>query len=107
MTATPGNGYVLSNWVGTVLGNVVIVTNTPKLTFLMRSNLVLQANIIPNPFLRAKGTYNGLFVDNARSQENSGFVTLAVTDKGVYTGTLRRGTNSYPLTGQFDVMGIG
>jgi hypothetical protein len=105
MTATPKTGYVFSNWVGTVSGNVVIVTNTPRLTFIMQSNLVLQANIIPNPFLRAKGTYNGLFAEAGRAQESSGFFTLAVTDKGAYSGSLRRGTSSYSLSGQFDVAG--
>jgi hypothetical protein len=105
MTATLGKGFVLSNWVGTVLGSVVIVTNTAKLTFIMQSNLVLQANIIPNPFLRANGTYNGLFAEAGRAQESSGFVTLAVTEKGAYSGSLRRGTSTYPLTGQFDVAG--
>ena len=48
-----------SNWVGTVLGNMVMVTNTNKVTFVMQSNLVLQANIIPNPFIPLAGTITG------------------------------------------------
>jgi uncharacterized repeat protein (TIGR02543 family) len=103
--ATPGHGLVLSNWVGTVLGNVVIVTNTPKLTFTMQSNLVLQANIIPNPFIPIKGAYNGLFSGPDRAQESSGFFTLTLTDKGSYSGSLKQGIKAYPLSGQFDVAG--
>jgi hypothetical protein len=32
-TVTPGKGYVFSDWAGSVLGNVVIVGSTPKLSF--------------------------------------------------------------------------
>jgi len=104
-TVTPGRGYVLSNWVGTVLGNVVIISNAPKLNFTMQSNLVLQANVIPNPFLSVKGPYNGLFGQTNRLQEGSGFFTLTLTTNGAYSGSLKPGSSSYPLSGQFDVAG--
>ncbi len=99
VTGVPGAGQVFSNWVGSV------TSGSARLSFLMQPDMVLQANFIPNPFLRAKGTYNGLFAEAGRAQESSGFVTLAVTDKGAYSGTLRHGTNSYPLSGQFGVSG--
>jgi hypothetical protein len=102
---TPGKGFVFSNWVGTVMGNVVLVSNAPKLTFIMRSNLVLQANIILNPFIPVKGTYNGLFGQTNRAQESSGFFTLTLTTNGAYSGSLKPGSNSYALSGQFDLAG--
>jgi hypothetical protein len=104
-TVTPGKGFVCSNWVGTVLGNVVLVSNTPKLIFTMQSNLVLQANIIPNPFIAVKGTYSGLFGQTNRAQDSSGFFTLTVTTNGAYSGSLKPGSSSYSLSGQFDVAG--
>jgi hypothetical protein len=105
MTVTPGKGYVLSNWVGSVLGNVVIISNAAKLTFTMQSNLVLQANIIPNPFLAVRGSYNGLFRQTNRFQEGSGFFTLTLTTNGAYSGSLKPGSSGYALSGRFDVAG--
>ena len=105
-TVTPGKGFVLSNWVGTVSNNLVLVANTNKVTFTMRSNLVLQANIIPNPFILVKGTYNGLFTHGVRAQESSGFFTLTLTTNGSYSGSLKCGADTYPFTGQFDVGGV-
>ena len=85
-TVTPGKGFVFSNWVGSVLGNVVIVSNTPKLTFTMQSNLVLQANIIPNPFIPVKGTYNGLFAANQPGAGELGFFTLTLATTAATAG---------------------
>jgi hypothetical protein len=36
---------MLSNWVGIVSGSVVVVSNTSKLTFFMRSKLVLRGSL--------------------------------------------------------------
>jgi hypothetical protein len=105
LTATAGNGSVFSNWVGTVMNNVVVVSNTPRLTFTMQSNLVLLADFVPNPFILTKGTYNGLFAETNRAQGSSGFFTLTLTTNGAYSGSLKPGTNSYAVSGQFDVAG--
>jgi hypothetical protein len=105
LTATVGNGSMFSNWVGSVLGNVVFVSSTPRLTFTMRSNLVLQANIIRNPFAPVKGTYSGLFGTGSPEQNSSGFFTLTLTDRGTYSGSLKSGASSYAITGQFDMGG--
>ncbi len=104
-TVTPGTGFVLSNWTGTAQGSLVLVSNAAKLTFNMQSNLVLQANVIANPFTPAKGTYNGLFTPGIRAQDNSGFFTLTLSDSGSYSASLKCGTSTYPFTGQFDVAG--
>jgi len=41
MTASSATGYAFTNWTD---GGVAVVTNSPTVRFIMRSNLVLQAN---------------------------------------------------------------
>ena len=107
MTVTPGVGYVFSNWVGTVQGNVVILSNTPKLTFIMQSNLVLQANIIRNPFIARAGSYYGLVYDlaNGVQPDSAGFFSGTLGTGGSLSGKLQVGGRSDSFTGQFDVGG--
>jgi hypothetical protein len=104
-TVTPGKGYVLSNWVCSVPSSPDLVSSAAKVTFSMGSNLVLQANIIPNPFSPVKGTYNGLFAGGERTHDSSGFFTLTLTESGSYSASLKCGNSSYPFTGQFDAAG--
>ena len=106
ITATPSPGYLFSNWIGSALSERVIFTNTTSLTFLMQSNLVLQANFVVSPFLRAAGTYQGLFYDtNGVAQQSSGFVNALVTSGGSFSARLQQGNNSYPLAGKFSIDG--
>jgi hypothetical protein len=66
LLAVPATGSVFSNWTGQASGNA------PALGFLMESNMVLQANFVPNPFWRIAGTFNGLFFEtNALRHESS------------------------------------
>jgi len=106
-TVTPGKGYVFSNWVGTVLGSVVTVTNTPRLTFIMQSNLCWQANIIPNPFIPFAGNYYGLVYDlaNGVQQPSAGFFSGTLGTGGLLSGMFQMGGGSGWFTGQFDVGG--
>jgi hypothetical protein len=99
VTAVPGPGQAFSNWVGSVS------SSSATLSFVMQTNMVLQANFISNPFLLAKGVYNGLFGQTIRAHERSGFFTLTLGEKGGYSATLKRGTNSYSWTGSFSVSG--
>jgi hypothetical protein len=99
VTGVPGAGQAFSNWVGSVN------SSSATLSFVMQSNMVLQANFIPNPFLPAKGVYNGLFGQTIRAQERSGFFALTLGEHGGYSATLKRGTNSYSWTGTFNVSG--
>ena len=110
LTATPGTGSLFSNWVGRVSGNVVISTNTASLSFLMQSNLVLQANFVPNPFTPLAGAYNGLFFPTANSYmatntgaTNSGFMGLTLTSLGKYSGSLLLEGRTVRFSGQFDL----
>jgi hypothetical protein len=100
VTAVPGAGQVFSNWVGDV------TSPCNPLTFMMQSNMVLQADFIPNPFIPVKGTYNGLFYDTNGVEFNSaGFFALTLAANGAYTGRIQVGGRAYPLAGQFDVAG--
>ena len=100
MTATAGSGFVFSNWSGSAS------SATPTLGFLMQSNLVLQANFITNPFIPAKGVYNGLFYEtNGVVFSSSGFFTATTMDNGGYSGNLSLAGQSLPFTGQMRVDG--
>jgi hypothetical protein len=102
LTATPGLGYVFSNWTGQASGVL------PTLNFLMQTNMVVQANFVPNPFLRVAGTFNGLYFEtNAVRHESSGDVRLRVTASGRYSGVLRLAGRRYAASGQLDLQGRG
>jgi hypothetical protein len=97
--AKPNN--VFSNWVGS------LTTNKPALTFTMESSMVLQANIVPNPFLPLRGTYNGLFSgSNGVSEQTAGMLRgLVIRSPGTYSGALLINGASHPISGTFDLGG--
>ena len=102
VTAVPNSGNLFSNWTGTITA-----TNNP-LTFLMMSNMTLTANFVTNSFLRAVGTYNGLFYDsiNGVGAQSSGLLgNLTVGSPGTYSGKLYIGGTNYAVSGNFDVAG--
>jgi len=96
VTAVPGKDQLFAGWSGTLSA-----TNNP-LTFTMQSNLTLQANFAPNPFLALKGDYNGLFypadlmggITGWADATNSGFFKLTLATNGGFSGALvLEGTN--------------
>ena len=102
LTATATSGNVFSNWTGS------LTTNKNPLTFKAESNMVLQANFIPNPFLPVKGTYNGLFFDanNGVTEQTAGMLKgLAISQKGTYSGTLLINGGSHAISGSFNLAG--
>lgn len=100
LLATPGAGFLFSNWTGTVSGSA------PTLNFLMQSNMSLQAHFVPNPFLRVGGTYNGLFFEtNGAHHESSGDFRLRVTSSGTYKATLRLAGRRYAAKGKLNLEG--
>jgi hypothetical protein len=98
ITAVPASGNLFTGWSGT------IESKSPSLTFSMQSNLVLQANFVPNPFLPEEGTFNGLFLNtNDVTEASSGFFTLALTKSGAFTGKIMTSGSTYRLpTTKFD-----
>jgi hypothetical protein len=102
LTAIPARGSVFSNWVS----NGIVATTAPRYTILVESNVVLQANFIPNPFLPVVGLYHGLFyVSNDASVESSGAFVADVTSDGFYTANIRLGGDSYSFSGDFSLAG--
>lgn len=100
VTARPAAGFVFSNWTG-----VTLETN-PRLTFVMQSNLVLQANFVPSPFVAARGRYTGLFhEDAAPAYPSSGLITGTLTESGMLSARLVLAGKAYSLKGQFTAGG--
>lgn len=98
--ARPGAGHIFRSWEG------VPNTNHALLSFAMRSNLVLIAHFIPNPFERLKGAYTGLiFETNHPSPESAGSFRLQLTKSGAFTGKLMLNGKSYSFRGRFDSAG--
>lgn len=106
ITAKPGTGEVFSNW--TDVDGAQIAT-TAALTFTMQSNLVLQANFVPNPFTPLVGDYQGLFFDdttNGPEQASSGFFNVTLSSSGSYSAKVIVAGVNYSLSGQFSAGGV-
>jgi hypothetical protein len=102
LTATADSGVAVSNmflgWTGS------ITTNKSPLIFKAESNMVLQANFIPNPFLPFVGMYNGLFTDanGIVTEETAGMLKgLALGVRGTYSATLLINGTSHVIIGTF------
>ena len=104
IAAVPGPNTLFGNWTD---GAGVTLASGAQLSFIINSNLTLQANFVTNQFLAAQGTYNGLFAPASapRQQTNSGAFTFTVTKAGVLSGKLTIGTNTPSLSGQFNPAG--
>jgi hypothetical protein len=101
VTAKPGVGFIFAGW------TIGVAADNPKLTFTMQSNLVLQANFIPNPFLPAVGTYQGLFYDtNTLAHQSAGLLTAKLSGSGGFSGKLLSAGKSYSLSGHFSATGF-
>ncbi|MGA2541554.1 MAG: Ig-like domain-containing protein, partial [Verrucomicrobiota bacterium] len=107
--ATSVSNYLFTNW--TSGANPGPLTNFPggsNLTFMMYTNMVLQANFVPNPFLAVAGVYSGLFYPvTGVTEASSGFVsaTISSNSTGAYSAKLllKGGSNSF--SGSFDLTG--
>jgi hypothetical protein len=100
LSATPAEGYTFSNWTGTVVGH------TPRLDFVMMSNMQVTATFVPNPFAARKGVFTGLFYEtNQVQQQRAGYFNLALTDKGSYSASLLTRGWKLKAKGKFDLTG--
>jgi hypothetical protein len=100
LRAVHGAGWMFTGWSGALTGS------EPALTFVMTTNLTLDVNFAPNPYLALPGNYNGLFheADEVR-HDTSGFVTLTRNAKGGYSGMLMCGGRCVRFSGAFDALG--
>src|ERR1019366_8827211 len=108
LKAVPAANNVFSNWIGGTTSPYSVLGTNASYTFAMQSNLVLQANFVPNPFLPLLGTFSGLFLDtNDVTEASSGFFTLTLMKNGTFTGKILTSGTSYslPTTAKFDVSG--
>lgn len=99
VTATPAKGFLFSHWAGGFVS-----TNVPVLTFVMVTNMVLEANFVPSPFIPVRGAYAGLFYEAiAPAHRNAGDLNLTLDDKGGFRGTVRTGKKPRKFAGTFSL----
>jgi uncharacterized repeat protein (TIGR03803 family) len=102
-TAKPAKGWLFTSWTST---NGAISQTTPKLSFVMESNLVLIATFTEKPYEEVQGKYRGLFdVPEDHEQNSSGLATLSVAENGKVSGTLLIGAAHYSFRGALDESG--
>jgi hypothetical protein len=101
MTAKPAKGQVFNGWTGD------LTSPAAALSFVMQSNMVLQANFVPNPFTPVVGVYQGLFFDTTNPvHQSSGFFNATVASAGSFSAKITLAGKSYSLSGQFSPSGI-
>jgi sulfur relay (sulfurtransferase) complex TusBCD TusD component (DsrE family) len=101
VTAIPAEGEQFTGWTGG------ISSPSPRLTFMLTSNLVLKAKFTHGKSaLAAAGagkagtTYNGLFYeDDGVRLASAGSFTLRVTPNGKYSGRVQLGAKRYSFSG--------
>jgi peptidyl-prolyl cis-trans isomerase A (cyclophilin A) len=96
-TATPAANWIFTGWSGDA------ASNTAAITLVLRTNLSLQASFATNPILSygLAGNYSGLFQGaNPTRLESLGAITLAVTAKGAFSGSLVFAGQKASLSGQ-------
>ena len=96
LTATAASGHLFAGWTGPFnqAGNTY--------PFIMETNLQITATFVPNLFPNVKGTYTGLFWNEAEpEQQSSGFLTLTVGDSGTYSAKILMNGKAYPFRGTF------
>ncbi len=101
ITAIPADGEEFAGWTGG------ISSSSPRLTFVLKSNLVLKAKFKHGKSATATGlagtTYNGLFYqDDAVRLASAGSFTLRITPNSKYSGRLQLGTKRYSFSGYLD-----
>ena len=100
VTAVPAQGQEFAGWTGS------LSNSDPRLTFVMNSNLVLNAQFRPHghgsgtPGVKASSIYNGLFFqEDAINLASAGSFTLSVTTRGKYSGRILLGVKRFTFSG--------
>jgi len=93
--ALPGVGQEFASWSGS------LEWTQPSLTVVLTTDLNLQANFIPSPYIPIAGTYHGLFYEETEVRRHtSGYVRVAVTTRGTYSGFMQTAFTRHSFTGK-------
>jgi uncharacterized repeat protein (TIGR03803 family) len=98
---------VFSNWSGGTHLPYAVLSTSPTYTFVMQSNLALEANFGTNIFLPVRGAYRGLFGPTFAAQQldESGSFLLNLTRTGAFSGDLSVRGQTLRLAGKFGLDG--
>ncbi|MFO1477402.1 MAG: Ig-like domain-containing protein [Verrucomicrobiota bacterium] len=98
LTEKPGSGAVFNGW----SRDGSLFSPATKLTFTMQSNLVLNADFVPNPFGPIAGVYQGLFYDtNSLSVANSGLLNGTLKSSGSFSAKISLAGQTLSASGLF------
>jgi uncharacterized repeat protein (TIGR03803 family) len=106
INAVPRAAWAFTNWTMICGTNTNCPGSLPALSFLMCSNLTLQANFVSNPFPPFAGAYDGLFSPtNGMTEASSGFFTATIlsSSRGAYSAKLLLDGGSYSFSGAFNL----
>jgi hypothetical protein len=84
-------------------GSVTVSNNAFSTTIPADSVFTLVG--VSNAVQFSSSTFNGVFRQSERDHQESGLFMLQLTSRGTYTGSLRRGPNSFSIHGSFDLLG--
>jgi hypothetical protein len=95
LRALPGAGHEFAGWSGS------FQSSSPYVSVVLTTNLHLEANFIPSPFIPIAGTYRGLFHEETEVRPyTSGYFTIVVSPRGTYSGSLQTALARHSFTGK-------
>jgi hypothetical protein len=103
VTGVPAVSNIFTAWTGDLYSEVA------AWSFVMKSNLTLTANFMPNPYIPAQGTYQGLFYETGPAgvtHQSSGYLKQTLTSSGSFTATVLSGGGSNSFSGKFSAFGL-
>jgi hypothetical protein len=96
VTAIPAAGHKFTGWKGS------LHSSRRVLTFVLDSDLTLEADFDPGSVQPDNYTYNGLFYESDDVRQNSsGCFTVRTTTRSAYTGRLKLNGKQWPFSGSF------
>jgi len=101
LRAIPDRDFLFTGWTGATNSTNAVID------FVMQENAVLIANFVADPFAAVRGDYNGLILtSNAITHASSGFFTVTVSRRDVFSGHFIVGGKRYSTHGRFDENGF-
>jgi hypothetical protein len=106
LSATPKTGWFFSHW---LLNSDQTPKRTNPLTITPTEQLAVSAIFVPSPYPASRaGNYVGCLVTadgDLPSRRSEGFLKLALTTSGTFSGTLTIAGETFPVTGALDLGG--